>query len=101
MRSPTAADLVAGWNGFQTDFAGLSKDAEEHLSAEQIHWADRIFVMERRQKKRLSALFGAHLAGKRIGVLDVPDRFGYMDPDLVRLLERKLTFLTTRVHRNS
>ena len=34
MRSPTAADLVAGW-GVQADFAGLSHDADEKLSSEQ------------------------------------------------------------------
>lgn len=83
MRSPTAADIVANWPGFATDFAGLSRDADEQLSSDHIAWADVIAVMERRQKTKLNAAFGRYLAGKRVVVLDIPDRYGYMDPALV------------------
>ena len=93
MRSPTAADLAARFDGIQTDFAGLSRDADEILTPEQIEWADAIYVMERRQKKRLTAKFLAHLAGKKLRVLDIPDNFGYMDARLVELLRIKLAHL--------
>lgn len=89
MRSPTAADLVAGW-GVQADFAGLSHDADEMLSSEHIERADVIYVMEARQKKRLSALFGALLKDKRVVNLAIPDNYAYMQPELVVLLEQKL-----------
>lgn len=90
MRSPTAADLVAGWPGFRSDFAGLSADADERLGAEQIAWADVICVMERRHTLRLHALFGPHLRNKRIMTLNIPDRFAYGDPALIALLTPKL-----------
>ena len=90
MRSPTAADLCAAWPGIATDFAGLSKDAEEQLSLDQIHWADIIFVMEKRQAKRLKTLFARHLRDKRIIVLNVTDIFAYNAPALITLLEPKL-----------
>ena len=90
MRSPTAADIVARWGGFETDFAGLSNDADERLSVEQIEWANVIFVMERRQKSRASKLFGAALKGKRIICLNIPDNYAYMEPELVGLLTPKL-----------
>ncbi len=90
MRSPSAADIVAAWDGYAADFAGLSNDADEQLSSEQIAWADVIMVMEARQKKRLMSLFGQALRTKRIVVLNVPDRFEYMDPALVALLTPKL-----------
>ena len=93
MRSPTAADLVAAWPGIEADFAGLSKDADEKLSLEYILWADRIFVMERRQMARLKALFGAELRDKRVSCLNIPDRFAYMALDLVALLEARLASL--------
>jgi len=32
MRSTTAADISARWDGIEADFAGLSNDADEHLS---------------------------------------------------------------------
>lgn len=90
MRSPTAADIVSGWTGFAADFAGLSNDADEKLSAEQLEWADTVIVMEQRQKRALQSRFGTHLRDKRIVVLDVPDRFAYMDPALVDLITPRL-----------
>ena len=32
---------------------------------------------------------GAHLRGKRVVCLDIPDRYDYMQPELVELLLRK------------
>jgi len=92
MRSPTAADIVSGWGG-KADFAGLSHDAEEKVSSEHIEWADVIYVMDARQKKRLNALFGPLLKDKRVVSLGVPDRFAYMQPALVELLSQKLAHL--------
>lgn len=83
-RSPTAADIAAGW-GVETDFAGLSADADERLSAEQIDWAEVIFVMERRQKARLARQFA--LGSKRVVCLNIPDRYPFMDPGLIARLE--------------
>ena len=91
MRSPTAADMATQWFACDTDFAGLSRDADEKVSSEHLQWADQIFVMERRQKKRLTSMFSHHLADKKLAVLDVPDRFEYMQPELVDLLYRRLT----------
>lgn len=80
MRSPTAADIVRDWPGINPDFAGLSRDADEPVSADHIDWAEVIAVMETRHKKRLGALFGSQLKAKRVVVLDVPDRYAYGDP---------------------
>ena len=93
MRSPTAADLVAKWSGVESDFAGLSNDADEKLSAEQIAWADQIFVMERRQLARLKSMFGRELRDKRVRSLNIPDRYKYMEPALVERLEAQLAGL--------
>lgn len=90
MRSPTAADIAREHWGIETDFAGLSNDADEQLSAEQIAWADTVFVMERRHKARLTDRFGHALRAKKLVVLDVPDRFGYMEAGLVALLKKRL-----------
>lgn len=90
MRSPTAADISAQINGVAADFAGLSNDADERLSVEHIEWATDIFVMERRQKSRLSQMFGSALKGKRVICLNIPDNYAYMQPELVDLLEARL-----------
>lgn len=88
-RSPTAADLAQSW-GYETDFAGLSRDADEPLTPEHLDWADMIFVMERAQKKRLTRIAPVP-AGKRVICLDIPDRFAYMDDSLVTMLQNKLS----------
>ncbi|MEM9343544.1 MAG: phosphotyrosine protein phosphatase [Pseudomonadota bacterium] len=95
-RSPTAADVAMGFDGVEADFAGLSADADELVSAEQIDWADVIAVMERRQVKRLKQQFGTRLKAQRVVCLDVPDRYAFGDPALVSLLEGKLRRVLTR-----
>jgi len=89
LRSPTAEAVFAAWPGVETDSAGLAPDADTRVSAEQLDWADVVFVMERAHKARLAAQFGAHLRHKKIVCLDIPDRYTYMQPELVTLLERK------------
>ncbi|MBN3829855.1 phosphotyrosine protein phosphatase [Burkholderia sp. Ac-20384] len=89
LRSPTAEAVFAAWPDVETDSAGLAPDADTRLSAEQLDWAEVVFVMERAHKARLAAQFGAHLRHKKIVCLDIPDRYTYMQPELVTLLERK------------
>ncbi len=71
----------------ETDSAGLADDAETRLSAEQVQWADIVFVMEKRHRAKLQREFGRRLNGKRIVCLDIPDKYQFMDPELVALIE--------------
>ena len=87
-RSPTA-DAVFNGQNIETDFAGLSDDADVVLSMEQIEWATDIAVMEKRQIARLKQKYSKHLKSKRIFSLDVPDEFLFMQPELVALLESR------------
>ncbi|KVC73720.1 low molecular weight protein tyrosine phosphatase family protein [Burkholderia ubonensis] len=89
LRSPTAEAWFAGWPGIETDSAGVAPDAESIVSREQIAWADIIFVMERAHKARLSKQFGADLRNKKIVCLDIPDKYAFMQPELIALLERR------------
>jgi predicted protein tyrosine phosphatase len=61
------------------------------VSPEVLAWADLIFVMEEAHRKKLSKKFRAHLGGKKIVCLRIPDDYGYMDPALVQLLRKKVT----------
>ena len=95
LRSPTAEAVFAGVPGVETDSAGLAPDAETVLDAAQVDWAGLIVVMERRHRAGVARRFGARLKGKRLVCLDIPDRYGYMQPELVALLERKVGPLLT------
>ena len=90
LRSPTAEEVFSSWPGIETDSAGLAPDAVTVLSIEQLAWADIVFVMEPVHKARLSKRFGAQLKGKRLVCLDIPDRYTFMQPELIALLERKV-----------
>ncbi|MEM8848981.1 MAG: phosphotyrosine protein phosphatase [Pseudomonadota bacterium] len=88
MRSPTAAQIASRWA--ETDYAGLSNDADVPLDRDHVEWADVIFVMERRQAKRLKAQFNDLLAHRRVVLLDIADRYAFMEPDLVERLTPRL-----------
>ncbi|KYG99489.1 low molecular weight protein tyrosine phosphatase family protein [Bradyrhizobium sp. DOA1] len=90
LRSPTAEQVFSTWPGIETDSAGISNGADVLLSAEQIEWADLIFVMEKTHRNKLNRKFRASLNKKRVICLDIPDDFEFMDPVLVQILENRV-----------
>lgn len=52
-----------------------------------------ICVMEPRQRAKVSKQFQPYLKGKRVLCLDIPDKYEYMAPELVELLERRVGLL--------
>jgi len=89
LRSPTAEQVFAA-PGIETDSAGLASDADCQLSAEQLEWAELIFVMEKQHRVKLQQRFAASLRGKKLVCLDIPDRFEFMQPELIELLQKKV-----------
>ena len=89
LRSPTAEEIFRDHPGIEVDSAGLAPDAEVALSSEQVAWADVIIVMENIHKQRLNRKFRKSLAGKRVVVLGIPDKYLYMDAELIALLKLK------------
>lgn len=96
LRSPTAEAVFASWENVETDSAGTSPDAEVQLSADQIGWADIIFVMEGRHRRLLSKLFPKHLKGKQVICLDIKDNYAFMQAELVEILRAKVGRHLTR-----
>ena len=70
--------------------AGLAPDADEAVTDELVEWADIIFVMERAHRARLQKRFRKSLKSARVVCLDIPDDYGFMQPELVALLEKKV-----------
>jgi predicted protein tyrosine phosphatase len=89
LRSPTAAEVFRAWPHLDVDSAGLADDAETRLSADQLDWAELIVVMEAAHRRRLQRRYAAKLRGKRVVCLDIPDRYDFMQPELVELLLKK------------
>lgn len=90
LRSPTAAAVFGARPDIEVDSAGLADDAETPLDVEQVIWAELIVVMEDRHLRLLKRRFGPRLSGKRVVSVGIPDRYDFMQPELVALLERRV-----------
>lgn len=90
-RSPTAERVWRSHPSLAVRSAGTSPNARHHVSEEDIRWAKVIFVMEEKHKSRLVAEYGRVVEGKPVHVLDIPDEYKYMDPELVEKLERSVS----------
>ncbi|MBW8847013.1 MAG: phosphotyrosine protein phosphatase [Burkholderiales bacterium] len=86
-RSPTAEQVFRRHPALAVRSAGTSASARRHVSAVDLTWADVILVMESRHKARLLAEHARALIGKPLHVLDIPDDYRFMDPELVELLQ--------------
>lgn len=91
LRSPTAEQVFAARADLDVSSAGTNHDADNPLTAELVAWADLIFVMERAHRTKIQSKFRRHLKSARIICLDIPDDYEFMDPDLIRLLETRVT----------
>lgn len=86
-RSPTAEQVWRKHPGLNVRSAGTSPNARHPVSEADLAWADVIFAMEEKHKSRLRADYRDAIHNKSIHVLDIPDDYKYMDPELVELLQ--------------
>ncbi len=77
-RSPTGERAWARTPGVAARSAGTSRSARRRVTS-----ADVIFVMEEKHKTALKAGFRNEITPKTVHVLDIPDDYQFMDPDLV------------------
>jgi predicted protein tyrosine phosphatase len=84
-RSPTAEKVFGRDPALNVRSAGTSRSARRAVTAGDVRWADIVMVMEQHHKVRLRERF-TELRGKTVVVLDIPDDYGFMDPDLVERL---------------
>jgi predicted protein tyrosine phosphatase len=89
-RSRTAETIFKNHQGHSVRSAGTEKDARVKVSEKLIHWADLIFVMEKRHKQRLHDRFGDLLFDKRLIILDIEDNYRYMDNELIETLKNSI-----------
>jgi len=90
LRSPTAEAVFSQYEGVEAIGAGMNVDAITPVSGDLIEWADIILVMEKTHKNKVSSKYNDLLKGKRLVVLDIPDNYECMQPELLQLLESKV-----------
>lgn len=88
-RSPTAESLWRNVEGVSARSAGTGKSARRRVTQADLHWADMVLVMEEKHKSRLLREFRDQISGKMIHVLDIPNDYQLMDPELIEILLAK------------
>jgi predicted protein tyrosine phosphatase len=86
-RSPTAERVFRRHPLMSTRSAGTSPNARRTIGEDDLRWADEVMVMENKHRDRIAAAFPRLVEALPIHVLDIPDEYRYMDPELVELLE--------------
>jgi len=90
LRSPTAAAVFSEYEGVEAISAGTNVDASTPVSGDLIEWADAILVMEKSHRNKVAKKFREQLKDKKLGVLEIPDHFDFMDPLLVQILKNRV-----------
>jgi len=90
-RSPTAEQIFADDPRLEVASAGTSADADNPLTPDLVAWADIIFVMEKEHRRKLATSFRTSLSRARVICLDIPDRYAFMAPELIQLLEARVS----------
>ncbi len=88
-RSKTAEEIFS--DKFNTKSAGLYN--ENPVTEDELSWADVVFVMESSQRTEISGRFPGIYLSKRIISLDIPDIYRYNQPELIKVLNSKVSEL--------
>ncbi|MDV5354832.1 phosphotyrosine protein phosphatase [Kosakonia sp. SMBL-WEM22] len=86
-RSPTAEQLFRRYPGLNARSAGTQRQAKKSVSPAILSWADVICVMEEAHKEQLLGDFTRLVQHKPVHVLNIPNHYTFMDPQLVAMLE--------------
>ena len=98
-RSPTAEWLYRHDERVEVRSTGTSAVSRHRVSAADIQWADLILVMEAKYRTWIVTNFRA-IKLPPIENLDVPDEYGYLDEELVDLLQRSVVPHIVRLTRS-
>ena len=98
-RSPTAERLYRHDERVEVRSTGTSAVSRHRVSAADIQWADLILVMETKYRTWIVTNFRT-IKLPPIENLDVPDEYGYLDEELVDLLQRSVVPHIVRLTRS-
>jgi len=96
-RSKTAEDYFSvKYPDYNFDSAGTNakichQEGTNLVNDEMIQWADTIYVMESKHRKKILEIAVGKTFGK-IVVLHIPDRFKYYQRELIEILSEKISF---------
>lgn len=90
-RSKTAETIFKNIQIHDVKSAGTAGSATIRVNEKMLLWADIIFVMEKKHKEYLKEKFNAVTINDKIIVLEIPDDYQYMDPELIDLIKTSVS----------
>jgi protein-tyrosine phosphatase len=101
-RSPTAEMIYKDHSGLNVKSAGTEPSsgnkyvgseqyAATELTAEDINWSDLIFAMEEKHKQTMVEKFPSEIEQKKIIVLDIQDKYKFMDDELIEEIKIRVS----------
>jgi predicted protein tyrosine phosphatase len=88
-RSATAERVFGKDPSLDVRSAGTSSEALVQVNHRMLEWADVVFVMDDELCDELGRMFPGHASVKRAICLDIPDKYHFLDPELVTLLQER------------
>src|SRR4051794_2615702 len=88
-RSATAERLFGKDPSLDVLSAGTSDEAMVQVNQRMLEWADLVFVMDGEQVEALGAMFPDHPALPQVICLDIQDKYHFLDPELVAILQER------------
>ena len=82
-RSPTAEKIYSDRPLVIARSCGTNRGARKKVAKADLQWSDIVLVMEQKHKQRLLSEYPSETRFKELHVLDIPDNFKFMDPELV------------------
>lgn len=89
-RSKTAETIFSKNQEINAKSAGTNSFAETPLSNQLLEWADTVLVMEPHHKEKILQKYASVIKEEQILVLDILDKYHYMDPELIEILKEKM-----------
>jgi predicted protein tyrosine phosphatase len=89
-RSATAERLFCKRPDLEVRSAGTNEEARVRVNQRMMDWADVIFAMDSEEEGNLKTMFPEQTSLSRIVCLDIPDQYGFNDPELVGLLQERV-----------
>jgi predicted protein tyrosine phosphatase len=86
-RSATAERVFGKDPALDVRSAGTSSEALVQVNQRMLEWAEVVFVMDDEQWRELERMFPGHASVGQAICLDIPDKYHFLDPELVTLLQ--------------
>ena len=86
-RSPTGERIYQKDARCHVRSPGTSSKAKRKVNTKDLAWADLVLVMEKRHRSQLRERFPEEMHDVEVHVLDIPDDYPFMDPELIQLLK--------------